>query len=91
MTIGEIKRGDTVYTVEMATVFRWYVVDVFTDASDGVKREKAYVYRDMPNWFRSDHLEEMETQQLLRSVDEALELANLYVRKQEIALKKENK
>ena len=87
MTIGGIKRGDTVYTVKMATVFRWYVVDVFTDASDGVRREIAYVYRDMPNWFRSDHLEKKETEQLLRSVDEALELAKLYVRKQEIALK----
>lgn len=81
MEIGKkfrVNRGDTVYSVYLTNISRWYVVDVFTKVEDCVVREKAYVYLNMPNVPRCAEIIEMPTEKLFTSLDDAIEKARAY-------------
>ena len=94
MKIGKryrVNRGDTAYTVYQATISRWYVVDVFETVESSVRREKAYLYLDMPNWMRDKDLMEEQTEKLFLSLDDAIQEASRYVGNQVSILKRSEK
>jgi hypothetical protein len=86
MILGGIKRGDIVYTVYMATISRWYVVDVLDVVENSVRKQKIYVYLDMPSTAKSCNLTTVYADHAM-TLDKAIEEARWFVEKQVIALK----
>ena len=86
MTIGGIKRGDIIYTVYMANISRWYVVDVLDVVESSVRKQKIYAYLDMPSTAKSCNLTTIYADHAM-TLDKAIEEARWFVEKQVIALK----